>query len=62
MKKEMGLMVAETVSKAAVGMAVKVAKTPNQCCLLFLGEPHSDLAIESKDYKNLQDFIKYHKI
>ena len=62
MRTEMGTKVAERVSKAAVGMAMQAAKAPNQCCPLFFGEPQSDLAIASKDYKKLHDFIKNHRI
>lgn len=48
----------ERVSKVIVRAAVEIAKMPNQACPLCLGEPHSDLAINSSDYKNMVAFMK----
>lgn len=58
MKKEFSKMVKETVSKVAVGAALKTVQMPNQCCPLFFGEPHSKLEIKSKDYHELATILK----
>lgn len=53
MKKEMGKILKETMSKAAIEAAMKTIRMPNQFCGLFIGEPHSEMAIQPKDYKEL---------
>lgn len=62
MNKEINSKVAQTVSKVAVSMAMHITKAPNQSCPIFLGEPESDLALVSKDYRDLHDFINNNHI
>lgn len=61
MRNEMGKMLKETVSRAAVEVAIKTIKMPNQCCPLLFGEPHSEMAIQSKDYNALTSMFSKHK-
>lgn len=58
MKKQMKELLIENISKAAVGAAIRTAKMPNQKCMFFLGEPHSEMAIQSKDYKALVEMFE----
>lgn len=50
--------VSEKVSKVIIKAAVETANMPNQVCPFLFGEPHSDLAINSSDYKNMVAFMK----
>ena len=58
MKSEIKQTVMEKMSRTAVKMAMKTAQMPNQCCPFFLGKPHSEMALSSKEFREMASILK----
>lgn len=58
MNNEMKQAVMEKMSKAVVKMAARTAQMPNQCCPFFLGKPNSEMALRSKDFREMASTLK----